>query len=752
MVASRTALRTWALVAGVLLVIAACLSWVSNADAALPDARAYELVSPPEKSGADVIAQSYKTFAAVDGNGVAWPATGAFAGALGTSVDVQYLSRRDGGAGTSGWRTHSINPAGGSQTLQALIFGQTPTFEAAFTDDLTAGVYKSWRPLTDAPNVERVSNLYRVDLEDREESAPEPELLTGAASPLDVPGGFGALFGNALDGASKDLRHVFYQSPWNLTGDGAFSFTGDLYEFAEGVGVRRVGRIPVAPATTCDDVARADCVDASAQAGITATLVFGSSQHSAEVISDDGSRIVFTVTAGDMAGALFVREDGARTFHVNASEKTTPESAQAAVAWGISRDGSRVFFTTSEGLVDGDDGGGKDVYMYDRTAPDGSRLTRLSVNARGDTCDAEGVVGASSAGDVVYFLCTGQLVEGEGGQTALYRWQEGGTFAYLGRFDSASLAQLNTPRTEWQFVTASRTSRVSPDGRSVLFMTRSDDGFVGVGGFSGYEHESLRQLYLYSADSRRLVCVSCNPRARAATGDALTDFKAAVSATVHTQHLSHALSDDGRRVFFSSPEALVAEDSNGRWDAYEYDVPSGRLHLISSGKDPADSYFIEATANGDDVFFATRERLVGWDIDLSYDLYDARVGGGFPEPVPAAQGCAGEACRASASVFAGRGRRRQQTVQRGWGREPRLRRHRRQLRCRRGKVLKRVRGRRKCVKRRSRRARKGAVLMPAPQQEGLNPPVIGVVLMLVIYWFARRRFQSELEKSPGGGR
>ena len=749
MVASRTALRAWALVAGALLVIAACLSWVSTADAALPDARAYELVSPPDKSGADVIAQSYKTFAATDGNGVAWPATGAFAGALGTSVDVQYLSRRDGRAGTSGWRTHSINPAGGSQTLQALVFSQIPSFEAAFTDDLTAGVYRSWRPLTDAPNVERAPNLYRVDLEDLDES--EPELLTGAASPLDVPGGLGVLFRNALDGASRDLRHIFYQSPWNLTGDGAFSFAGDLYEFADGVGVRRVGRIPVAPATSCDDVASGDCVDASAQAGITATLTFGNSMHSAEVISDDGSRIVFTVTAGDMAGALFLREDGARTFHVNASEKTTPEAAQSAVAWGISRDGSRVFFTTSEGLVDGDDSGGQDVYMYDRNAPDGERLTRLSVNARGDSCDAEGVVGASIAGDVVYFLCNGKLVEGEPfSQSGLFRWQEGGTFAYLGRFGT-SPAQLNTPRTPWQFVALSRASRMSLDGRSVLFMAFGDDGFVGVGGFSGYEHEGLRQLYLYSAERRRLVCVSCNPRASAATGDALTDFKAPVSATAHTQHLSHALSDDGRRVFFSSPEALVVGDSNGRWDAYEYDAPSGTLHLISSGKDPADSYFIEATASGDDVFFATRERLVGWDVDLSYDLYDARVGGGFPEPVPAAQACAGEACRASASVppAAVVGASRQS---RGAGdARPRLRRHRRSLRCRRGKVLKRVRGRRRCVKRRSRRARTGAVLMPAPQQEGLSPIVIGIVLMLAIYWFAHRSLERELAKAREEG-
>ncbi len=562
-----------------------------------------------------------------------------------------------------------------------------------------------------------------------------------------MPGGLGALFRNALDGASRDLRHIFYQSPWNLTGDGAFSFTGDLFEFAEGVGVRRVGRIPVAPATTCDEVARADCVDASAQAGITATLTFGSSQHSAEVISDDGLWIVFTVTAGDMAGALFLREDGARTFHVNASEKTTPESAQAAVAWGISRDGSRVFFTTSEGLVDGDDSGGQDVYMYDRTAPEGSRLTRLSVNARGDSCEAEGVVGASSAGDVVYFLCTGQLVEGEPfSQSGLFRWQEGGTFAYLGRFDNLNFAQLNTPRTGWQFVAASRTSRVSPDGRLVLFMAFSDDGFAGVGGFAGYEHESLRQLYLYSADSRRLVCVSCNPRASAATGDALTDFKAPVSATVHTQHLSHALSDDGRRVFFSSPEALVAEDSNGRWDAYEYDVPSGRLHLISSGTDPADSYFIEATANGDDVFFATREQLVGWDIDKSYDLYDARVGGGFPEPVPPTQACAGEACRApvtaspTVAVDAS-------TQFRGAGdAAPRLRRHK-------AAAVQKRQGAQESQRQTQVRE---AQIPQSPQGRcadawtaagGAEPAGAGDVVMFVIFWFARGRFQSELERS-----
>jgi hypothetical protein len=641
-----TALALSALLASTITAVCA-----AHASAALPDSRAYELVSPPLKGGADVIAQSFKAFAAADGNSVAYPATGAFEGALGTSVDVQHLSRRDGRPGTNGWSTKPINPAGGSQTLLALALTNTPTFEAAFTEDLSAGVYKAWRPLTDAPNVEGISNLYR--LRDLDETVTQVQLLTGAASPLaTMPNALRQLFQTAFDGASQDLNHVFFQSPWNLTGDGSFSFSGDLYEFADGVGVRRVGRIPSTPATTCDDsIAGQACVDAtSAQAGISASLLYGNSLQSAEVISDDGSRIVFQVTAGDMTGALFIREDGVRTLQVNASEKTTPESPQDAIAWEMSRDGSRVFFTTSEGLVDGDDAG-SDLYMYDRAAPEGSRLTRLSTNSTGDSCEARGVVGTSSDGRSVYFLCTGQLVAGEpSALVGLFLWQEG-TFAYLGRFDDFNLAEGNTPRISWQLVSNSQSSRVSPDGRFVLLTVVNDDGFRGVGGFRGYDHAGHRQLYLYSADDGGLVCVSCSPRASAATGDAVVNVKVEVSASAHTQHMSHALSDDGRRVFFSTSEALVVEDANGRWDAYEYDVSSGRVHLISSGKHPADSYFLEATADGDDVFFATRERLVGWDVDESYDLYDARVGGGFPEPVAGAGPCAGEGCRAPAPAL-----------------------------------------------------------------------------------------------------
>jgi len=149
--------------------------------------------------------------------------------------------------------------------------------------------------------------------------------------------------------------------------------------------------------------------------------------------------------------------------------------------------------------------------------------------------------------------------------------------------------------------------------------------------------------------------VSCNSRVSVATGEALTDVHAGASASPPTEHLSHALSDDGRYVFFSTQEALVPEDSNGKWDAYEYDTATGTVHLISSGKDPADSYFLDASPDGRNVFFATREQLLGWDVDQNYDLYDARVGGGLPEPVPATPPCSGETCRGAPAGAPGSG-------------------------------------------------------------------------------------------------
>jgi hypothetical protein len=687
-----------------LLVAAASLAYMSGgAVAALPDERGYELVSPTAKGGSDVMAVSSKTFAATGGDAVAFASLRGFGDVHGTSTDAQYLARRTGVAGTSGWATHGITPVVRAHNAAALATFNWSGFEAAFTPDLSRAVYRSWRPPSgiEPVNTGELTNLYVLD-----------GLLTGlgrgelatdsavAVPPLDPA--LALLFMRpSFDAASVDLSHVLFESSVGLTADADPNpFSPKLYEYSGGT-VRHVGRIPNAPDVACDDDNGPACVAASSsQPGISGITLFGENAYPAGMMSRDGSRVLFQAPSDFNGGTIYAREDGTRTVQLNVSEKSVRESPGTAQLWAASADGSRAFFATDEGLVDGDDAGERDLYMYDASAPAGSRLTLISRSQTGEGHSVSSVIGASDDGRYVYFICNGQLVAGESARPnfGLYMWHDG-QLAYIGDFEAGSGEQLNTPRTNWFVPHALRTGRVAPDGH-LLFMTRNSAGFAGHGGFGGYDQDGgctydgsvCRELFVYSADTGRLVCASCNPSGRTATADALTDLFDGGGAPWVTAHLSHALSDDGRRVFFSSAEPLVPEDTNRTLDAYEYDVPTGRVHLLSSGKDLAPSYFLDASANGDDVFFITRERLVGWDTDDSYDLYDARVHGGLPEPVLAPPGCAGEACLPAAGGLPAAGAGASAQFRGRGDVAGRLRK-----RCPRGSVARRVRGKRRCV-------------------------------------------------------
>ena len=84
-------------------------------------------------------------------------------------------------------------------------------------------------------------------------------------------------------------------------------------------------------------------------------------------------------------------------------------------------------------------------------------------------------------------------------------------------------------------------------------------------------------------------------------------------------------------------------------DVYEW--KDGTLSLITPGTGQY-SVLIGATKTGDEVFFFTPERLVGWDVDLGKDVYVAKVGGGFPEPPPSPPACdlSSGACEGPGSV------------------------------------------------------------------------------------------------------
>ncbi len=253
------------------------------------------------------------------------------------------------------------------------------------------------------------------------------------------------------------------------------------------------------------------------------------------------------------------------------------------------------------------------------------------------------------------------------------------------------------------------TSRVSPDGEYLAFMSdRSLTGYDNEDVSSKHPGERMdEEVYLYDAANGRLVCASCNPtgsRPRgvldlgqdntggSGEGLGLVVDRGEAWAVSRSQgvdpednwlagsipgwtaieesrgiYQSHYLSNGGR-LFFDSADALVPladptkqetipggqQITVGVENVYEYEVQGaggcgsegGCVSLISSGTSPHESAFLDASENGDDVFFLTAAQLAPQDEDTNFDIYDASVcGAACPTtPPPPPETCKGEEC------------------------------------------------------------------------------------------------------------
>jgi hypothetical protein len=600
-------------------------------DPFLPDGRAYEMVSPQFKNSAELAPRGRTTGgqmqASPSGDAVSYISGTAFGEAKSAPALSQYLSRR----GPSGWSTDNITPPDQTGTLENAVRG-------FFTDLSTTALIVREPPLCcDAPA--GLDNLYLRDNADGSLT-----LLTAGEPRLTIPRSDYCV---AYGGASSDGSRVVFAAQGALTPDAPEGQGFSLYQWSEGGGLDLVsvlpGEVPAAP---------------NQFTGFGAGMADGCRMGRRIVrnaISADGSKIFWTLGGG--SGGLFARVDGTQTVQLDLPQGGSGP-AGTGVFWAASADGSRVLFTASGKLTPGAQTG--DLYLYDFGQPLGIRLTNLTAGP--SPAEMRGLVGASESGDSAYFVAKAVLASNDGaaiepdgnvqkakaGENNVYFWQQGQPLRFV-----ASLAPGEADQASWTLGPEFRTARVAPDGEHLAFLTaRPLTGYENIDQATG---KAVNQAYVYDATAHELRCASCNPSGARPLGPS------ALTAWTLPFEQARFLSDGGERLFFESFDSLEPRDVNGKRDVYEFEragvgdcdeesptysaATDACVSLISTGKSSSESYFVDASASGDDVFLSTRQRLTATDIDDYYDVYDARVGGGFPDPPPPIPPCGGEACR-----------------------------------------------------------------------------------------------------------
>ncbi len=649
----------------------------------LPDGRAWELVSPPDKKAVVIGSDSnyWLTQAAGDGSGITYtvnePLGESVAGRL---FFAQALSTHT----AEGWRTQDVSgraglPPEGESTGSLFEAGE---LWHVFSSDLSLGLLQPGKGEVTPQSPEATERTLYV--RDNATDAFQP-----LESEADVPSGL--KFGDEhmqFFTATPDLSHVIFGTYQALTAEAHEGKCSglcneepqNLYEWHAG----QLELVNILPDGTTEP---------GAKAGNAITGIDGG-EMTAHAISSDGRWVVWhygelTPLGSKAKVSLYVRDmvEG-QTFKVG---------GQYARFETMSSDGSKVFYVETEEGLNGD------LHVFEPATGKDTDLTADHGVAEHSAGIQNGVLGTSQDGSYVYFVATGVLASGgvSGADNLYLAHEENGVWttthiATLSHEDEHTWGGTNLEgitRQPW-FVS----SEVSPNGRYVAFMSNSP--------LTGYDNRDARsgqrdeEVFLYDAASNRLVCASCNPTGARPVGvfdqgegsgaeELLVDEPKTwtkLSGGGNTDHwLAGSLvgwnnelnvssyepryvMNDGR-LFFNSPDALVPQDTNGLEDVYEYEPTSvgscveggtdfnpatgACVSLVSSGQSLRESAFMDASEDGNDVFFVTSAKLVAEDYDNAYDMYDAHVCTSVlpcrAEPVSPPECTSGDSCKAAPS-------------------------------------------------------------------------------------------------------
>lgn len=653
----------------------------------LPDCRAYEMVSPSFKDAGLLDQSSEINFVSPDGSSLLQGV--GLASFSGQESDPGLESAYSMVRTETGWTTQGEDLPGSEYATYLGVNG-VQSFSAVGLDARTT----AW--LARGPGgAENAIDIYRRE--------PDRSIVhVGPTLPPTAPPAEGTQYllgreaGLYLVGLSADASHtIFKLDRFHWSFDHTEESLPSLYEYA-GAGN-----------TTPTLVGLDNAGNQISQCGTELGGGAGTKYHEdAEVlnthnaVSADGKTVFFTAYppgyeddgctgTGPPVAELYARVEGGRpgAHTVSISEPSKQDCSECDTEAGVladahfvgaSADSSKVFFTTAQPLLGGD--ATENLYEYDSSAPAGQRIVRVSGGDATTPVSAAGVrvtpngegMGISEDGSHAYFLASGVLtntpnrygLSAQPGARNLYLFERDAQYPDGRTVFIATLGEKESEEGPGRF------GEITPDGRYLVFTSRAE--------LTPDDTSTAQQVFEYDAQTGALVRVSVGrggfndngntniADARILTpeygrGTAAYSIGEAASLGGFASHRS--ISANGEYVFFESSDALTPEALDNavlpsavpnklEYAINIYEYHDGVVSLITDGRDVAAARNVKLLGtdeSGRDVFFSTTDPLVAQDTDTNVDIYDARIDGGFPAPVPPAS-CAGEACQGQLSA------------------------------------------------------------------------------------------------------
>ena len=284
------------------------------------------------------------------------------------------------------------------------------------------------------------------------------------------------------------------------------------------------------------------------------------------------------------------------------ADDTSGNGPFSAAFSGISDDGSRVFFSTTEQVLTEDNDGSQDIYERRPLAPTTVRVSQGNLAGSGNGAFAASYAGASTDGTVVFFHTAEQLDSDTDTAQDVYSRTGGAT-------TNVSAGSANTPAT---------LGGASEDGAVAVYLTAepqlpADDDAASV---DVYRQPSAGALALVSDNGDD--CVGCDAAINAGLRNA--------GSVGDSTDLLFAVSADGSRIFYTTTEFSGGSILN----VYRYILGGAPAALMSTDSVPGcnsglcDRFFAGASADGNSVAIASFDALTAEDTDCCSPL----VGGG----------------------------------------------------------------------------------------------------------------------------